>query len=299
MELWVNSAVCYPLPWDRGNTDVPGAELLNKGSARRMPTQMRRSVCCALQALANAGTTKPDGIFMGTGLGQVDDTIGFLDEIEANAGGILSPTGFMRSTHNTVGGTIALLLTADGPNITYSHGLGSFPWALLNATLQAEEHHAHNLLVGAADEHAPLLDALRGEANLGDRAALSAGAAFITASLTRGANALGRITGLWPALRSTGHQWWKDEELADRQPDVVLFGADPFNGAMPVLPPNSRSFDYRSFTGTHGSTPAQAMCMALHMLKSGWSPDGKESVATRVLIVDQHGEETSAILVER
>ncbi|MEO8066995.1 MAG: beta-ketoacyl synthase chain length factor [Flavobacteriales bacterium] len=299
MELWINSAVCYPLPWDRERVDVPGAELLNKGAARRMPAQMRKSVCCALQALADASVTKPDGIFIGTGLGQVDDTIGFLNEIEANAGGILSPTGFMRSTHNTLGGTIALLLTADGPNITYSHGLASFHWALLNATLQAEEQHDHNLLVGAADEHAPLLDALANTSGVGKGAALSAGASFITVSVTRGANASGRITGLWPALRSASNQWWKDDELADRQPDVVLFGADPFNGTLPVLPPNTRSLDYRNLTGTHGSSPGQALCMALHMLNSGWSPDRSEGVATRVLIVDQHGEETSAVLLER
>lgn len=299
MELWINSAVCHPLPWNRGNAEVPGAELLNKGAARRMPTQMRKSVCCALQALANAGVTKPDGIFMGTGLGQVDDTIGFLDEIEANAGGILSPTGFMRSTHNTVGGTIALLLTADGPNITYSHGLASLHWALLNATLQAEEQPVHNLLVGAADEHAPLLDALAQQVALGSNAALSAGASFITVSVTRDTHALGRITGLWPAMRSAGAQWWKDEELKHRRPDVVLFGADPFNGAKPLFPPGVPSIDYRAFTGTHGSASGQALCMALHMLKSGWSPDGKEGQPTRVLIVDQHGDETSAILVER
>jgi 3-oxoacyl-[acyl-carrier-protein] synthase II len=143
MELFIRSAACFPLPWDRTNEQVPGAELLNKGAARRMPAQMRKAVSTALQALADASCTKPDGIYLGTGLGQVEDTIGFLNEIEANAGGILSPTGFMRSTHNTVGGTIALLLTADGPNITYSHGMASFHWALLNATLQAEEHPDH------------------------------------------------------------------------------------------------------------------------------------------------------------
>ncbi|MFZ1688328.1 MAG: beta-ketoacyl synthase chain length factor [Flavobacteriales bacterium] len=299
MELWINSAVCHPLPWDRDNADVPGTELLTKGAARRMPTQMRKSVCCALKALANAGVSEPDGIFMGTALGQVDDTIGFLDEIETNAGGILSPTGFMRSTHNTVGGTMALLLAADGPNITFSHGLASFHWSLLNATLQAEEHPAHNLLVGAADEHAPLLDALAREAGLGNSVALSAGASFLTVSMTKGTNALGRITGLWPAERNAGAQWWNDEELAEHQPDAVLFGADPFSGVPPILPPNIRSIDYRPFTGTHGSTPGQALCMALRMLNTGWAPDNKESGTTRVLIVDQHGEETSAILVER
>lgn len=298
MELWINAAVCHPLPWDRGNTDVPGSELLNKGAARRMPAQMRKGISCALQALANAGTVKPDGIFMGTGLGQVDDTIGFLNEIEENAGGILSPSGFMRSTHNTVGGTIALLLTADGPNITYSHGLASLHWALLNATLHAEEHPTHNLLVGAADEHAPLLDALANVAGLTGRTTLTSGAAFAVVSAVRNATSLGKITGLWTALRANGKQWWTNEELS-APIDLVLFGSDPFTGALPVLPPHARSLDYRSFTGTHGSAPGQALCMALHKLNIGWSTDGMGTAVTSVLVVDQHGEETSAMLIER
>lgn len=298
MELWINAAVCHPLPWDRGNADVPGSDLLNKGAARRMPAQMRKGISCALQALANAGTQKPDGIFMGTGLGQVDDTIGFLNEIEENAGGILSPTGFMRSTHNTVSGTIALLLTADGPNITYSHGLASFHWALLNATLHAEEQPTHALLVGAADEHAPLLDALWSAASLHSRTSLTSGAAFAVVSMKRGANALGKITGLWTAQRVNGKQWWKSEELS-APVDCILFGPEPYTGALPMLPSHARSLDYRTLTGMHGSTPGQALCMALYMLKGGWSPDGKTTAVTRVLVVDQHGEETSAMLVER
>jgi Beta-ketoacyl synthase, N-terminal domain len=232
MELWINAAVCNPLPWDRGNADVPGSELLNKGAARRMPAQMRKGISCALQALANAGTVKPDGIFMGTGLGQVDDTIGFLNEIEENAGGILSPTGFMRSTHNTLGGTIALLLTADGPNITYSHGFASLHWALLNATLHAEEHPTHNLLVGAADEHAPLLDALANVVGLTGRTTLTSGAAFAVVSAARGASPLGKIAGLWTALRANGKQWWTNKELS-APIDLVLFRLGPLHRGTP------------------------------------------------------------------
>lgn len=297
MDLWINAAACYPLPWDRDNAVVPGAELLNKGAARRMTTQMRRAVCCALQALADAGVAKPDGIHFGTGLGQVEDTIGFLNEIEANAGGILSPTGFMRSTHNTVGGTIALLLAADGPNLTFSQGMSSFAWASQSAALQAEENVAANVLVGAADEHAPLLDELAQAALLSAKP--SAGTGFVVASSTRSEKALARITGIWPAVRTAEGEWWRKGQFDDDGIDVVLFSADPFTGEAPVLPKHRTAVDHRPFTGLHGSAPVQALCLALHGLQHGRLPDGTAAEMSRVLVVDRHGMETSAVLVER
>lgn len=297
MDLWINAAACYPLPWDRESAAVPGAELLNKGAARRMTVQMRRAVCCALQALADAGVAKPDGIHFGTGLGQVEDTIGFLNEIEANAGGILSPTGFMRSTHNTVGGTIALLLGADGPNLTFSQGLSSFAWALQSAALQAEEHSAANVLVGAADEHAPLLDELAQAAMLSAKP--SEGTGFVVASLTRSEKALARVNGIWPAPRNAEGEWWKKGEFDGRTIDLVLFSSDPLSEEAPVLPVHRLAMDHRPFTGLHGSAPVQALCLALHCLEHGRLPDGSPAEMNRVLIVDRHGLETSAVLVER
>lgn len=297
MDLWINAAACYPLPWDRESAAVPGAELLNKGAARRMTVQMRRAVCCALQALADAGVAKPDGIHFGTGLGQVEDTIGFLNEIEANAGGILSPTGFMRSTHNTVGGTLALLLGADGPNLTFSQGLSSFAWALQSAALQAEENVAANILVGAADEHAPLLDELAQAAHLSAKP--SAGAGFVVASTTRGAVPLGRITGIWPAVRTVGGEWWRKGDMDGGAIDLVLFSNDPFSGEAPVLPAHAAAVEHRAFTGLHGSAPVQALCLALRCMALAQLPDGTPATLQRVLLVDRHGLETSAVLVER
>lgn len=297
MDLWINAAACYPLPWDRESAAVPGAELLNKGAARRMTVQMRRAVCCALQALADAGVAKPDGIHFGTGLGQVEDTIGFLDEIEANAGGILSPSGFMRSTHNTVGGTIALLLGADGPNLTFSQGMSSFAWALQSAALQSEEHSAANVLVGAADEHAPLLDELAQAAML--RAKPSAGTGLVVASSTKSEKALARVTGIWPAVRNAEGEWWKKGEFDGRTIDLVLFSNDPFSGEAPVLPAHAAAMEHRAFTGLHGSAPVQALCLALRCMALGQLPDGTPATLDRVLLVDRHGLETSAMLVER
>ena len=55
---------------------------------------------------------------------------------------ILTPTSFIQSTHNTVGGQIALELQCKGYNFTYVHGSNSFESALLDAKLQLELNEA-------------------------------------------------------------------------------------------------------------------------------------------------------------
>ncbi|MBK8341151.1 MAG: beta-ketoacyl synthase chain length factor [Flavobacteriales bacterium] len=92
----------------------------------------------------------------------------------------------MRSTHNTVPGLLALALKAQGPNLTFSQGFIGFHAALLNAMMHVEEHPAHRVLVGASDEHLPLLDhlyaQLGGEARFGNTVRPAEGTAFFVVS---------------------------------------------------------------------------------------------------------------------
>ena len=57
---------------------------------------------------------------------------------------ILTPTSFIQSTHNTVGGQIALGLECKGYNFTYVHASISFESALLDAQLQLAMDEASN-----------------------------------------------------------------------------------------------------------------------------------------------------------
>lgn len=106
----------------------------------------------AVSTLGEAGKIKPDAIITGTAFGCLADTGIFLTRIIEQDEQMLSPTAFIQSTHNTVGGQIALMLQCHGYNNTFVHRGFSFESALLDAMLLLEEKDAGNVLVGSVDE---------------------------------------------------------------------------------------------------------------------------------------------------
>jgi 3-oxoacyl-(acyl-carrier-protein) synthase len=64
----------------------------------------------------------------------------------------LNPTPFIQSTHNTIGSQIALLLTCQGYNQTYTQRAFSFENAMLDALLELRERPEQSLMVGGVDE---------------------------------------------------------------------------------------------------------------------------------------------------
>ena len=63
----------------------------------------------------------------------------------------LTPTSFIQSTHNTVGGQIALGLACKSYNVTYVHSATSFESSLFDSLMMLEDN-VHNILVGGVDE---------------------------------------------------------------------------------------------------------------------------------------------------
>src|SRR5690606_20919558 len=98
-----------------------------------------------------------EAIIVGTGLGCLTDTQRFLSDLCTSKEGVLSPTAFIQSTHNTIAGQIALLLNCNGYNSTYSDRNHSFEQALLDAKLHLLEGN-DSILVGAADEKTDLVE---------------------------------------------------------------------------------------------------------------------------------------------
>ncbi|MBM3404414.1 MAG: hypothetical protein FJY10_05940, partial [Bacteroidetes bacterium] len=90
-----------------------------------------------------------------TGLGCVEDTEKFLGTIIRNKEEFLTPTSFIQSTHNTVGGQIALGIKCHNYNFTYVHRNVSFEMALIDAIQQIKSGNAEIVLAGAADEITP------------------------------------------------------------------------------------------------------------------------------------------------
>ncbi|MDR7129135.1 hypothetical protein J2X69_001470 [Algoriphagus sp. 4150] len=133
---------------------------------RRMSKITKMALMCGL-TISKTTTLDWDAIIVGTGLGNLADTEKFLNLISGSATGLNSPTAFTQSSHNTLSGQIALQLKNHGYNMTHVQRNFSFESALKDATLQSQ-FGMTNILLGAADEHIPLLDSLAREAGYGE-----------------------------------------------------------------------------------------------------------------------------------
>lgn len=125
---------------------------INPALLRRMSRMIKMGIASSRICLDNAGVSMPGAIITGTGLGCVEDTEKFTVSILDNHEHLLAPTPFIQSTHNTVGGQIALLLGCHEYNYTYVHRGISFESALIDAALMIREGSADNILVGGIDE---------------------------------------------------------------------------------------------------------------------------------------------------
>jgi 3-oxoacyl-(acyl-carrier-protein) synthase len=121
-------------------------------AARRMAKGIKMGVVASKIALEEAGLENVDAIITGTGMGCVRDSEKFVSAIIDNDEQYLTPTSFIQSTHNTVGGQIALGMGCKGYNFTYVHSSTSFESALLDAKMQLELEEANTILVGGVDE---------------------------------------------------------------------------------------------------------------------------------------------------
>ncbi|HVD97136.1 MAG TPA: beta-ketoacyl synthase N-terminal-like domain-containing protein [Cytophagaceae bacterium] len=125
---------------------------INPSSLRRMSRMIKMGIASSKICLENANVSMPGAIITGTGLGCVEDTEKFSLSILENHELLLTPTPFIQSTHNTVGGQIALLLGCHAYNFTYVHRGISFESSLLDASMLIQEKAADDILVGGIDE---------------------------------------------------------------------------------------------------------------------------------------------------
>lgn len=119
---------------------------------RRMSKAVKMSLFCSKMALKEADVQMPDAILVGTGQGCMQDTEKFMSNMLDSEEGLLSPTSFIQSTHNTVGGQIALDLKCKGHNLTFTQNSVSFESALIDTQLQLNDPEVENILVGGVDE---------------------------------------------------------------------------------------------------------------------------------------------------
>lgn len=132
--------------------EPPYKEYIAPRELRRMSKIIRNGIVSAKIALSDSGLENPDAILTGTGLGCATDTEKFLLAMSENKETLLTPTSFIQSTHNTLGGGIAIGLGCHNYNMTYVNRGFSFESALLDAQLMMDGQEIENALVGGFDE---------------------------------------------------------------------------------------------------------------------------------------------------
>jgi hypothetical protein len=124
--------------------------------SRRMAPIVKKGVGASFELKNNKDQKVFDAIIVATGLGCLKDSIKFIDQYKDREEGLLSPTSFIQSTHNTIAGQIGLLHQNHGYNMTYVQNGLSFEVALLDALCQTKE--GNNVLLGASDEQHEILE---------------------------------------------------------------------------------------------------------------------------------------------
>lgn len=131
--------------------DPDYTKYLDAGSVRRMGRLLKFGTTAGLIALKDADVQVPGAISTATGFGLLDLSQKFLADVIQTNEGIVSPTSFILSTHNTVSSNIALLCGCHAHNNTFSQRGFSFESALTDAQFLIREGIS-NILVGAYDE---------------------------------------------------------------------------------------------------------------------------------------------------
>ncbi len=123
---------------------------------RRMSRVVKMGVASAHMSMEEAEINLPDAIITGTAYGCMADTGFFLQKMVKQKEEMLAPTAFIQSTHNTLGGQIALKLSCYGYNNTFVHGNTSFESALLDTQFYLTENPDAKVITGSADEITPI-----------------------------------------------------------------------------------------------------------------------------------------------
>lgn len=123
---------------------------------RRMSRIVKFSLVSAFDCLAQLQDFSPEVIITASSFGCIDDTGVFLLQMHENEERLLNPTAFIRSTHNAVGGQIALLKNLHVANLTHSQKQASFETALIDGILMLETGEVETALIGGFDEQTEL-----------------------------------------------------------------------------------------------------------------------------------------------
>lgn len=270
------------------------SEYLDPRASRRMSRIMKMGLTSALMCLKKSEDGNPDAIITATAFGCLEDTAAFISKLSHKDGQLLNPTPFIQSTHNTVGGAIALHLKCNSYNNTFSHRGFSFESALTEALLLLKEKQANSILLGALDELIEPVSRILiqlAELKKSNKNMITPGEGVtffrLSNSYAPDAPELASFETLFNPDTETLTSTYSKIVSDERNPDVILAGINgsstndrhykwllSTNNEIPVIA-------YKNYCGEYPTAPAFAHWLACFILKNGL-PDGKQP--RRILI---------------
>ena len=248
-------------------------QYIDSGLLRRMSKILRMSVACAKDCLRQAGIEQPDSIVVGTGLGCLLDTEKFLNNF-LTIEGLLPPTAFIQSTHNTIAGQISLSLGNHGYNMTHTQNTLSFEHALQDAILLLGEDNEY-VLVGAADEYIEILAEIGMAFDLAP-VSLTSGSSFFVLSGRRSETSMAKIAdvetiGGVQDVSSQIDVFLKRNRLDRGVIDQVFF-ADNLISSMPSIlkksfPGHVEYLNYPLYSGLYATNSAFGLHFAIDKMQ--------------------------------
>jgi len=303
-------------------------------AARRMAKGIKMGVVASKIALQDGSLENVDAIITGTGMGCVRDSEKFVSAIIDNDEQYLTPTSFIQSTHNTVGGQIALDLQCKGYNFTYVHASNSFESALLDAKLQLENNEETNILIGGVDElgdHTVKIhrlinhikpEAIKSSALLDSKtqgAVFGEGASFFVISNEKQASSYAEVIAVKmyntlaeSEVSNAATQFLKENNITNEDIDVLILGKngdidfDPFYDTLSEGFQNTQLAYYKHLCGEFHTASSFGLWLASKILKTQTLPEvvmlndkAKTSFKTILLYNQYRGENHSFTLLKQ
>jgi 3-oxoacyl-[acyl-carrier-protein] synthase II len=334
MEIYIQAASAISPPKTSGQ-EPDYSSLIDPKSIRRMSRIIRMGVGAAAACLRDAGVVCPDAIVTGTAYGCLADTGVFLSKMIGQGEEMLPPTAFIQSTHNTVGGQIALLFQCHGYNNTFVHRGFSFESALLDAIMLLRENEAcdpqeemgdprvrhtelFSVLIGAVDEITEFSHAILSRFGLYRNTRAGEGAAFFLLTNDPAA-AWARLEGLETFYKPKDageiedrlRSFLNSRSIAVRDLDLVIMGNNGDRASDGIYEQLSSSLfsgcamiRYKDICGEYPTSASFALWLATDIVRAGAVPaaircEGKKKDEVRKVLIYNHyqGAYHSLILV--
>ena len=267
-EEWMTAPVEHTEPYVR-SLDPNFRDWLNPLESRRMGKIMRRALVTAQKVMRDSGIQQPDAVITGTGLGCIENTELFLDQLCREGEEMLKPTYFMQSTHNTISSLISIHDHLHGYNTTYSHKSVSFDSAFLDAYTQLLLGDIHTALVTGNDEMTPTYFSILQRAGyVGQPGQVAAGEASVAMMLTTDpTDALCEVEEVRMSV--------KDIQLPSSPVDLLVLGTNgvPQNDSLyqkvAQQLPEVETFEYKRLFGESYTVSGIGVYAAAHLIGKG------------------------------